>query len=288
MWNFLGILSSALFLFISPEISKNSDGSYQTIFNEKVECDQLENLKYCVSVPPNPSAKILYFFHGVLHNEKGWLYQRKNFELRQKLYAEKIALPVVVSVSLGSLSIFQQKDSQLNLFLNVFLPFIEAKYLKGNSSYQRYLYGKSMGGFNALQVAFQAASQGIAFEKLALGCPFIPDHSPFQKVRQVLDEKPLKVSYLKYLLLTVFQRIQFKNDQDWGASSPLLMAQNRDLKGFPEVFITGGIDDDYDFMGASQKLIAILKEKGISSEIKEIPGSHCVVDTSKIMEFMRF
>jgi hypothetical protein len=273
MWNWLGIISTTLFLALSPEVKKVSPNNYETILNEKVACSAVKTknlqVSYCVFTPQNPSSQIVYFFPGVLHNEMAWLYQRKNFRLR-KIWSGLPQEPIVISLSAGPFFVFEQSSSSAEMLAEV-LPTIEKTLLIQPS--ERIFYGNSLGAFNAFELAFASQNSSLKVQKLILGCPMIPTENPFPG--QWHDS-----------VLNYFERWKFKDSATWQLSSPLALAQQNDLKNFPSTYLVGGKEDGFHFMEGAKKLSQVLEQKKVPQILEEIPGQHCVVDIDKVSNFI--
>jgi len=312
-WNLIGVLSTSLFVTISPEIKKISDHQYKTNLDEAITCDfeRLESgtsIKYCLSQMKENSKRLVYFFPGILHSEYAWIYQRKNRKLREKWHQilnqdlknslkknDVPDIPDVLAVSVDPFFIAQQDDQVSQSLVKEILIKIEKKV--GLNPKERIFYGNSLGAYNAFQLAYMTQKYPLVqIQKLILGCPFIPVENPFLKKSYKTnffifnDYKSQSFSQIKesvYLwLLKRFQLYKFKTQEDWLNSSPIFLAEKINPQNFPLTDVVVGDHDDFYFMDGAKKLSQVLREKNILYQFKEINGGHCVVDTDQISDFI--
>ena len=135
---------------------------------------------YCATVTPGSKNKdILYYFHGVMGDQKGWL--GKAGRIWQAWDARHIDAPVVISISFGRVWLNAKKNSSdfsgiFETITQQMMPEIERKWWPNAGVGRRLLAGESMGAFNAFQLLQEYPNR---WARVALMCPDAAALGPF-------------------------------------------------------------------------------------------------------------
>jgi S-formylglutathione hydrolase FrmB len=145
--------------------------------------------------------------------------------------------------------------------------------------------GASMGGLNALSLYTHLPQ---FFTKVASLCPPIydvPPHSPMIELFGLLKRSGADLkSMITHLVLS---RKFFKNDEEWSQFSPYEVLKNRDLRNYPPLYITGGLQDELGNFSGVEQFVAMARSRGARLQWRASSGGQCAVDAPSLAQFFQ-
>jgi dienelactone hydrolase len=136
---------------------------------------------------------------------------------------------------------------------------------------RRYLWGMSMGGYNASEEALSSPRDWTA---VALGCPALLDDDPFHP-KPGLNKKQLDGR--------VLFNIRLADDAVWKEENPAVLAARPGPA--PAFLIETNADDEFGFQPGARAFADALKASGTKTVFRVIPGTHCAVDGGRAADF---
>jgi S-formylglutathione hydrolase FrmB len=266
-------------------------GSYEVDFKaHKKECFAGgKDWRYCVHESDfDDPQTLLYVFHGRGEDEHVWSSGSKyTGQIQNDWYTRGGRYPRVVTISFGPTWFITPKMSKKGTgLLDVFKTEVFAKIENHLGRPQRrYLLGESMGGLNALSLAFNMPG---AFNKVAAICPPLMPMSPFDGYYQILVSgvrHGMKLGSLFELML--LSRSLVADENEWNQVSPYYLASKKSLQRFPQLYLSTGIKDSYGSFEASQKLAQLISARTSQDRVqwRASSGGHCAVDIPSLAQF---
>lgn len=223
----------------------------------------------------NDSGDIIFFFHGIGRNEYQWI-DNNGFE---KQFLEAVHsdnnfknIPVI-SISFGMASLIINDipypfDANLeSIFINELIPYFK-KLLNKNGKI--YLIGHSMGGYNALSLAFRHSD---LFPVVIAISPFIPIKSPFKKnFEKKINNSNKDNFFLIFLKKTL--KYTFKDEKNWNKYNffnKITKANNNDV---PYIIISSSDKDIPEFSYSIKVFLKKMQKEKINYKYFLTPGSH--------------
>lgn len=240
----------------------------------------------------------VYHLHGAGHSENTW--QDDYYytgQIRKFWEQHKAAEPTVISLSFGPRWLLAPVNSSRlsGLFEAVtqqIIPQLEKSL--GELHGRRILLGESMGGFNAVQLAFKTR----LFSKAAILCSPMPfETSPFSTEAEIKAEieKSAAYQYYHHDMTMILQKVEsaaalsrtfFPTLDDWKAADPLELAQSVDPHDLPKLYVAVGLHDEYAAYEGNEKFVRRLQDKGVEVEWRPQWGGHCAIDIPSVANFL--
>ena len=254
---------------------------------------------------------VIYHFHGSGGSERLWF--DKFFytaQIRSYWQQMKVAKPTVVSVSIDFTELIPQLGQRWLLVpsdekspLSGLLPFFKFELMPeiesrlGYKPKTRTVFGESMGGYNATQVALNSSA---LFDKVAIICaPLAESVDHFSTAEEVLNYSKSTLAWGYYesrnsslvteSLTNAFQIARaFMSTKEFAArANPLSQAKTTITALLPKLYVTAGAHDSYLSYEGSERLVEILKSRGVTDiEWRPLWGGHCVVDVPSLAQFL--
>jgi len=246
------------------------------------------DLRYCVTETlgsENPNT--LYYMHGVQGDEEIW--ERDGILLRAAWQLGNVDPPRVITLSFGPTWLLGEKNSSsrsglLERLFQEILPEIERN-IEGISNKNRYLFGLSMGGFNAIQMMSYHPEM---FVKVALACPAVTTVGPFAPEKEVQEYiKRTKASEENVRFTIALAREYFPTQETWQHAWPLQLA-DRMGSHFPPVYVSGATKDSFGFQEGDMAFARRAQSRGVKIQTEMVPGPHCLYNGSSIANFFGF
>ncbi|MBI4370915.1 MAG: hypothetical protein HY552_01320 [Elusimicrobia bacterium] len=179
--------------------------------------------------------------------------------------------PRVLSLSYGSHWLISDAPGQRQVVLRGELDALLAR-LQDVPAKRRYLWGLSMGGYNAAELAFAAPDRWSA---AVLSCPALLDVDPFAAPTKGLSRKRRDG-------LTLF-KIRLGGPDVWRSENPLALARRPGPA--PSVLIEANASDEFGFFPGAAALASALADAGKPVSFQVRPGGHCAVDGAAAADF---
>lgn len=243
---------------------------------------------YCIYRYDNHSQKVVYYFHGLLGDERDW---ERNSEKKMLTQWKKTGQqpPIVVSMSFGRSWLLAEKNSSsksglYEILVQKILPQIQGQFLAIIPE-QNILLGFSMGGFNAIQLYFK---QPQFFSQAAIICGAMSIVSPHAEQDEI-DAYIQRTNAQRWLVLLAMNlsRYYFPSEADWSKHSPVSLAQNDLGPDSPPLYFANGLADEFGFHEGNLAFVEIATQKyaRIKSHFYQ-NGGHCDVDQEPIADFL--
>lgn len=250
-----------------------------------VDCGRGAGFDYCIytaaATNGRRSTDLLYFLHGGGEAAESWGRWAVGKEYFREYRSKGIPAPTVVSISFGRLWLLTEKSGLFERFTSVAMPFIEKK---TRAPAKRFLWGMSMGGFNALELALKRPE---LWRAVVLSCPGITPLSPRaapQEIKDYMARTGARKANVDSIL--DLARTYFPNGEDWDRHDPLALAAA--AGSIPPLLIECGDQDEYGFFEGSRLLSEALGNGGRSVEFHRVPGgAHCVVTPAVVLKFLQ-
>jgi pimeloyl-ACP methyl ester carboxylesterase len=271
----------------SPDGSTPEDDSHIS-----TKCEKLTTAipwSYCISRDQDSqSEEVLYFFHGLAHDEKDWRFGTRPIAIRQTWEAKHKPLPIAVAISFGPFWLLSEKNSSarsglMNVLIDHVIPFIEKEKL-GGLPRKRLLYGESMGGFNATELVL---THPELWERAGIACPAIVNASPYssqEELDRYIKRTGADPDYVKQAV--DLSRAVFPDEESWETASPLLLAQTQLDETTPPLHVSCGDKDEYGFEEGAKAFADQARENGVDVTWQSLPGGHCTADPVALANFL--
>ncbi len=249
------------------------------------ESSQGRMLKYNACLTRDDSVaqdQLLYYFPGWREDEEAWFESSMGKDIR-RFWVERSGrtLPVI-TFSMGSETNIA-RDDWPSLTLAQVLPEIERRF--GVNPSKRLVLGKSLGGWNALQLVM--ADQDY-FQRIGLICPAVMPVHPWsseQEIDSYRERSGVRRVVLKFVLKRM--RKHYERYSNFQPFDPYLHLKNRLDASAPSFFISANREDEFGFQVGGQDLKNMLVSSGIDVKWRLHEGSHCEVDAGAVAEFLR-
>lgn len=243
---------------------------------------------YCVSqVPGSKNSDRVYFLHGLLGSERSWESQADTYEQEWARLGKDA--PTVVSISFGRIWLMSHASGSevagrhLEIFTKTAIPLLEKKL--GVTGGRRFLYGRSMGGFNAAEVYLWHPE---LFSRVALICPALAEISPWASDEEV--DQYIQRSGASSFLVHQAQRIaqeNFTSEEKWALIAPLVAGKTQIKGSSPQLLVTIGQSDDYGFFEGTKQFAELAQKQRVPSvQWLPVSGGHCAGDDAAIAKFL--
>lgn len=228
-------------------------------------------------------AKTLFAFHGMGQSPKDFC----NY-ITSDIQALKSAGTIshVICPSFGPSWVIHEND-RINT-LNRFHSFVQDHY--GASKTQKpVLMGFSMGGFNAVKLSGSSDQGSIAFQKVAVGCPAIFSKKISADLVGLADQLPASFfdGFDPKASISIIQNSPYF-DSSTHYPELFMIVNTGDTVGKKSVPLSSSINLTLD--GIYQGALAFhaqLQHQGQSSQIEEVPGTHCAgIPVNQLIEFL--
>lgn len=234
-------------------------------------CGRGPGFDYCVQ---KGSDTVLYYLHGAGQSHRSWSKWSVARNLEKEFAKNGVPVPTVVSVSFGQYWILKNGD-RLERFTDIAMPYIEKRI---GVPKRRWLWGLSMGGFNAAQLLLRYPKM---WSTVVLSCPAITPLSPYAEAEEIQEyiarneADPRKVRWM-----LSFSRKAF-GEREWPEHDPLALASN--APALPPVFIECGDKDEYGFYEGARSFA-----DAVGADFHPVAGGgHCVVTHAIAEHLMR-
>lgn len=241
-----------------------------------VECRQDGAARWCLHHPKGAeSDDVVYFFHYATGDERSW----DRLGLANAFYAEyrrmKKPAPRVVTVSFGTHWLVTKTPG---LRQTVSIDDIEALRRSVEERLgrvgRRYLWGMSLGGYNAATLAL---ARPKPWKAVALSCPALHASSPYEKIAAV-DRFPRGAEGREAYTL------RLAGEAAWKAENPLALLSSATEP--PPFWIEADVDDDFGFFDGARAFEAALRAANARVEFTASPGGHCLIDARAAARFL--
>lgn len=146
--------------------------------------------------------------------------------------------------------------------------------LEKTRSRRRYLWGMSMGGYNAAEEALSSPQNWTA---AVLSCPALLTANPF-------DTSLIGLSAKRRDGLDLFTR-RLSDARVWDEEDPVILAHRLRPEAEPAYYIEANAHDEFNFLPGAHALADALAEGGKPVIFRELPGGHCAVNGAAAADF---
>lgn len=234
------------------------------------KCGRGPGFDYCIQ---RGSDTVLYYLHGAGQSHRSWGKWSVARNLEKDFQKNGVAVPTVVSISFGEYWILKKGDG-LERFVEKAIPYIENRI---GVPEKRWLWGLSMGGFNATQLLLRHPNM---WSTAVLSCPAITGLSPYaakEDIQEFIAASGAEPRKVRWMLS--FSRKAF-SEREWSENEPFALAAN--TSSLPPVFVECGDKDEYGFFEGAQRFAS-----AVGAEFNPVVGGgHCVV-THAIARYLR-
>jgi len=244
---------------------------------------------YCITVPKDrKNPDILYFIHGANDNEKTWF--QDYGDIREAWRAKNKNPPVVISFSFAPVWLMVFKNSYktsglLKWIPEQMMPWLEAQAGGLGAGGKRMIFSKSMGGYNATQLAF---SYPRLFSKVAMISPAIVGHSPFDLKALPEFIKRTGAVKSKAFWTSVLFRSFFPSQDLWLKSAPFHAGKEVLNENTPELYVSAGDKDTWGFFEGAKHFAESAKAYGVRRVVWDVipGGTHHEYDAAAVADFL--
>lgn len=261
------------------ELSQQTDNSF-SCYHVK---NQGKNFKYCVSSSyTDRPTEVLYYFHGLLGDEKQFFKDKRAQQTRQ-IWGSNA--PTIVTISYGPEWLLVKKNSRPNSgllkhFQEKALPYIESKL--SFKPTKRYLVGASMGGANVLSLYFDNPK---LFDKYAALCPAMMGIGPFvskeerKKYASITQAKMIYVQLARFLMWLYFPTNDLFNKEN-----PLFKTSQLNSSS-PNLYLSCGRQDQFGFFFGTNKFYQEGSKNLAPLSFSPVDGGHCAFDAKNLAHY---
>jgi S-formylglutathione hydrolase FrmB len=223
---------------------------------------------YVVDLPPSYDAAagrrypVVYALHGLFEGSGFWE-GRGLAAILAELRASGAVPELLVVAADGGNSFFvnARGGRYQDLVTQDLVAQVESTYRVVSGRAGRGLLGISMGGYGALNIAFEKPGFAAA----------VATHSAMLLERIPSAEQGAR----RGQMAAFFQVFGDPIDAElWHANDPLATAQSLDPKTAPAIYLDCGADDRYGLASGHRDLDRILSERGIAHRFELPPGDH--------------
>jgi enterochelin esterase family protein len=223
---------------------------------------------YVVDVPPSYDTAagrkypVVYALHGLFEGSGFW--ERRGLAPILASLREAGSVPefLVVAVDGGnSFFVNATAGRYEDLVTQDLVAHVEASYRVVPGRAGRALLGISMGGYGALQIAFDQT-------------PFVAAVATHSAM--LLETIPSAEAGARRGQMAAFYQV-FGDPIDaalWNANDPLALARRLDAKTAPALYLDCGAEDRYGLASGHRELNRILVERGVAHAFELPPGDH--------------
>jgi pimeloyl-ACP methyl ester carboxylesterase len=282
----------SLFLYLASAQELEDTTTQRLPRNPFAQCgsEKTEKQKwsYCIYRYNNHSQKVVYYFHGLLGDERDWE-RRSEKEMLAYWKSTGQQSPIIVSISFGKSWFLAEKNSSsksglYEIFSQKILPQIQNQFLAIIPE-QNILLGFSMGGFNASQLYFKMPH---VFSRAALICgamATVSPHASRKEVEQYIQRT--NAQSWRVLVALGLSRTYFPTENDWQKHSPVALAQQYLGPRSSPLYVSNGLEDEFGFHEGNLAFVDLAAKNGADVLSDFYPqGGHCDVDQTPIAEFL--
>lgn len=301
-----GVLSFALLTGCSSD-SGSGGGATPKLADKPLaqDCSSMwmkngREMQYCVrkSTTNTHPRNIIYVLHG-LGGDATVIYANDamagNFGDFYK-YAEQVfgnEMPHLVSISFGPDATLPLENNSydfqsVNELVNTLMPTLESMLgYQGNYDVpKRHLFGMSLGGFNALNIASLLPMQ---FASISVVCPALINFDPFNQVEvdaYMQRNAGVASPYLvNYFIRTI--RNRYGSNSNFQSRNPIQQLLGGQFDTLPLFISTGRLDDYGFYEGATTFSFQAALSKKNNVQFFEAQGHHCDFNMLALAAFLR-
>lgn len=251
------------------------------------ECWSESDYRACVYRPKKNAdpGTLVYFMHYATGSERSF----EEIGLGRAFYAEYekrgVAAPAVVSVSFGTHWLLTGSPGgrqvvPLDRFVGEVMPAVEKRL--GGSPARRMVWGMSMGGYNAAELAFQRPAE---FSAAVLSCPALHAVDPMEAEKEapaLARRAGVPKRWADDGMALFYHRLG--GPKVWQEENPLAALARG--AATPPLLIQANRSDEYAFFEGAETLASALKAAGRRVEFSPINGGHCLVDAREAARFL--
>lgn len=238
-----------------------------------------KNLRVCHWKPyglEEDPKSVLFFLHYATGDEKSFARVGLANSFYRRYKKRGVRPPRVFSVSYGSHWLLSESPGQRQVVkLEEFLR--KAAELDDDPTKRRYLWGVSMGGYNAAVAALSSSVNGARFDGAALSCPALQARNPF--TLNVLAQKTRGLRDGLHLFT-----YRLGGARVWDVENPAVLAARQSEA--PPLLIEANARDEFGFAPGARELARLLRENGKTVVYHELPGGHCLIDGAGVADFL--
>ncbi|HUP57231.1 MAG TPA: alpha/beta hydrolase-fold protein [Bdellovibrionota bacterium] len=277
----------AAILVLQPVVSQaRAPSGWQSV------CTPLESPvkgSYCVHTDPGSAGDdVLFYFAGRGTGPMKWFEEYPAILDYWRTHGS--TTPTVVTMAFDTFAGWwlltdEKPDGSPALYSFVadeLMPRIEREL--GGVRGRRLLMGRSMGGFNAIQLLSRRQRD---FERAALLCPAILTVSSYSPAQETFDYmKRTGADVFSMMVLHLFNRTSFRDDAHWKEHSPLEIGAKFLGPDTPRLHISCGMQDHYGFQEGAEKFAELARSLS-QQEVtwQPVPGNHCSFDSEAIARY---
>jgi dienelactone hydrolase len=221
-------------------------------------------------VEEDPDA-VLFFLHYATGDEKSAA-RVGVFPAFYRRYKNAGARPPrVFTVSFGDHWLISSAKGQRQLVTHAEFEALLRR-LEKSPPKRRYLWGMSMGGYNAAEAALDSPKDWNA---VALQCPALETFNPFDAPAPGQTPKQKEGA-------TLFS-YRLGSGRVWDEENPQALARRTSAP--PPFLIETNAKDEFVFQPGARALADALEAAGGSTTFRVIPGTHCAVDGAAAADF---
>jgi S-formylglutathione hydrolase FrmB len=224
--------------------------------------------RYMVVLPNGYSSgqeryPVLYLLHGLGGDHTNWV--KKTGLVR---YAADHRL-IIVTPDGGdgwySNSTLLPNARYEDHIMNDVIPGVEARYRTLQTRYHRSVAGLSMGGYGAFLLALKYPAKFF----------FAGGISPSMQFPAALEDSAIVSRWSKASISNLRALFGVRHTPAWDDQNVMLLAQRSNGSTLPYFFLsTGSQDVILEIVGQAHDLAGILRSRGASFEMHELPGKH--------------
>ena len=207
--------------------------------------------------------------HGFTDNENSWLNNGwVDNAMDQGIMANEIDEMILIMPDGGLnwyVNLPNKKNNYEEMFIQEFIPFIEAKYKVKNNRKNRFIGGLSMGGYGAL---------GYSMRHTAMFSACIALSSAVKSDKNVISMPQEKFNFLYHAVYGTDIKGMDRISTHWKANNPIFLAEkmlDNELKSVKWYLSCG--DKDF-LLEGNLKLHEIFSKKNILHELRIKEGAH--------------
>lgn len=229
-------------------------------------------INFCYDQGDETSTEVVYYFHGIGFNETYW----NTSGLRASLNAELEANPAkprphVISLSFGRAWFFsdelwrRKSGSRIQAFFDSMADFEPRITLT-----KRTLVGESMGGYNALRLAFENPA---LFNQVVALCPALIPVGPYSSDEEIaaFQARNPHIDPIRLRAVRLWAKMEFSDHASWQRNNPLDRSY-LPLPALPPIFLSQYLLDQYGF---AEGTTAFANNLGPLATLRTVDAPHC-------------
>lgn len=239
--------------------------------------ERIDNKYFHYHIQPGDPKILLYYFHGLFSKEDDFV--TPNFLFGARGFIEVNALnktqPTIIGISFGSSWMLYDKNEKYFYPKHSTVPFVGEvmRYLESQFNYinpTRLLVGRSMGGFNAIQMWLH---RPYYWKRAFFHVPMLVDGDPWNWFDMELLAAPIVRGNL--------------TKEEWPQIDPYGPTMVRKLRpSLPPASFQVGKEDLFKLYKPGLKYYNIVKDAGVQCDIVENPGGHNYLDVDHMISWI--